>query len=61
MPFHGWTAAVLDFYEGLEVDNSRAYWQSHRQCWSPLRVLELDVNCFQTGASQGTKDAGRMP
>jgi hypothetical protein len=22
MPFHGWTDAVLDFYEALEVDNS---------------------------------------
>jgi uncharacterized protein (DUF2461 family) len=33
MPFHGWTDAVLDFYEGLEVDNSRAYWQSHKKVY----------------------------
>jgi hypothetical protein len=25
MLFHGWTDAVLDFYDGLEVDNSKAY------------------------------------
>ena len=30
MTFHGWTDAVLDFYEGLELDNSKAYWQAHK-------------------------------
>ena len=30
MAFHGWTDAVLDFYEGLERDNSRAYWLAHK-------------------------------
>jgi len=30
MTFRGWTDAVLDFYDGLEVDNSRTYWQAHR-------------------------------
>jgi uncharacterized protein (TIGR02453 family) len=44
MPFHGWTDAVLDFYEGLEVDNSRAYWQEHKQVYeeqvrAPMQAL----------------------
>jgi uncharacterized protein (TIGR02453 family) len=44
MTFHGWTDAALDFYEGLEVDNSRAYWHSHKnvydeQVLGPMRAL----------------------
>jgi uncharacterized protein (TIGR02453 family) len=44
MPFHGWTDAVLDFYEGLEADNSRAYWQEHKQVYeeqvrAPMQAL----------------------
>lgn len=30
MPFSGWPEAALDFYEGLEDDNSKAYWSAHR-------------------------------
>jgi uncharacterized protein (TIGR02453 family) len=28
--FTGWPAAALDFYAGLEADNSRTYWHAHR-------------------------------
>jgi len=30
MAFQGWPAEALDFYEGLEADNSRTYWTAHR-------------------------------
>ena len=30
MGFHGWPAAALDFYDGLEEDNSKAYWTAHK-------------------------------
>jgi uncharacterized protein (TIGR02453 family) len=30
MTFHGWPEGVLDFYAGLEADNSKSYWQSHK-------------------------------
>jgi len=33
MTFHGWTDAVLDFYEGLEAENSKTYWQAHKQVY----------------------------
>ncbi|MEP7035248.1 MAG: DUF2461 family protein [Dermatophilaceae bacterium] len=33
MTFHGWTDAVLDFYEGLEADNSRGYWHAHKKMY----------------------------
>lgn len=30
MSFQGWQEAALDFFEGLEQDNSKAYWTAHR-------------------------------
>src|SRR5215471_16972668 len=30
MTFSGWPAEALDFYEGLEADNSKSYWTSHK-------------------------------
>jgi len=30
MSFQGWPAEALDFYEGLEADNSKAYWTAHK-------------------------------
>jgi uncharacterized protein (TIGR02453 family) len=33
MAFSGWPEDALDFYDGLEADNSKAYWTSHRQTY----------------------------
>jgi len=30
MSFQGWPAEALDFYEGLEADNSKAYWTARK-------------------------------
>src|SRR5215467_6360264 len=30
MAFRGWPAEALEFYEGLQADNSKAYWTSHK-------------------------------
>jgi len=30
MSFQGWPAEALEFYEGLEADNSKAYWTAHK-------------------------------
>ena len=35
--FKGWPDSALDFYEGLEADNTRAYWLDHKD------VYERDV------------------
>jgi uncharacterized protein (TIGR02453 family) len=35
--FDGWPAEALEFYEGLEADNSKAYWTAHKE------VYERDV------------------
>jgi uncharacterized protein (TIGR02453 family) len=30
MAFSGWPEEALDFYDGLEVDNSKSYWTEHK-------------------------------
>ena len=30
MTFSGWPAEALDFYQGLEADNSKSYWTGHK-------------------------------
>jgi uncharacterized protein (DUF2461 family) len=30
MSFHGWPAEALEFYDGLEADNSKAYWTERK-------------------------------
>jgi uncharacterized protein (TIGR02453 family) len=30
MAFSGWPAEALEFFEGLEADNSKAYWTAHK-------------------------------
>jgi len=36
MAFRGWPAEAIEFYEGLEADNTRAYWQDHKQEYEDL-------------------------
>jgi uncharacterized protein (TIGR02453 family) len=33
MTFQGWPEEALDFYEGLEADNSRTYWLAHKDTY----------------------------
>jgi uncharacterized protein (TIGR02453 family) len=33
MAFRGWPAEALEFFEGLEADNSKSYWQEHRDTY----------------------------
>ncbi len=42
MAFGGWPAEALKFYEGLEADNSKSYWTSHKAVYQDavLRPME---------------------
>jgi uncharacterized protein (TIGR02453 family) len=33
MTFNGWPAEAVTFFEGLEADNSKAYWLAHRELY----------------------------
>ena len=36
MTFKGWQAEAIEFFEGLEADNSKAYWQDHKADYEKL-------------------------
>jgi uncharacterized protein (TIGR02453 family) len=36
MAFRGWPVEALEFFEGLEADNSKSYWQAHKQEYETL-------------------------
>src|SRR4249919_158742 len=33
MAFRGWPVEALEFFEGLEADNSKTYWQRNKQVY----------------------------
>ncbi len=33
MTFQGWPDEALDFFDGLEADNSKTYWQAHKHVY----------------------------
>ena len=42
--FRGWPSEALEFYEGLEADNSKTYWTAHKavyeeQVRAPMEAL----------------------
>jgi uncharacterized protein (TIGR02453 family) len=44
MTFKGWPVEAVEFYEGLEADNSRTYWQEHKSAYeesvkAPMEAL----------------------
>ena len=44
MRFTGWSKAAVEFYDGLEADNSKAYWQAHKDVYdeqvrAPMEAL----------------------
>ena len=48
MAFTGWPVEAVEFYEGLEADNSKVYWEAHnevyRQCVrGPMEQLLADL------------------
>jgi uncharacterized protein (TIGR02453 family) len=36
MTFDGWPAEALEFYEGLEADNSKSYWTAHKPVYDQV-------------------------
>ena len=48
MAFKGWPADAIEFFEGLEADNSRAYWQDHKDDYTakvkaPMEALLAEL------------------
>lgn len=48
MTFKGWPIEAVEFYEGLEADNSKVYWQEHKAVYErhvrgPMEQLLADL------------------
>ncbi len=46
--FSGWTERAFEFYEGIEADNSKAYWTAHRAVYdadvlAPMEALLTEL------------------
>jgi uncharacterized protein (TIGR02453 family) len=48
MAFHGWRSEALEFFEGLQADNSKSYWQRNRDVYensvrAPMEELLVEL------------------
>lgn len=48
MAFRGWPEEAIEFYEGLRADNSKTYWNAHKQTYdeyvhAPMVALLADL------------------
>ncbi|MGH9184868.1 MAG: DUF2461 domain-containing protein [Acidimicrobiales bacterium] len=43
MAFRGWPAEAIEFYEGLEADNSKTYWQAHKHEYEELVLAPIEA------------------
>jgi uncharacterized protein (TIGR02453 family) len=48
MAFEGWPVEAVEFYEGLEADNTKTYWQEHKSVYercvvAPMQELLSDL------------------
>jgi uncharacterized protein (TIGR02453 family) len=42
MAFKGWKPQAIEFYEGLEADNSKTYWQAHKAEYDELVLRPME-------------------
>ena len=42
MAFKGWKPQAIEFYEGLEADNSKPYWQAHKGEYEQLVLRPME-------------------
>lgn len=42
MAFTGWPVEAIEFYEGLQADNSKVYWQRHREVYESRVRLPME-------------------
>jgi uncharacterized protein (DUF2461 family) len=68
MAFRGWPDQALEFFEGLELDNSKAYWAAHKTVYdekvrAPMEelVAELEPHSVPARSSGRTGMCGSAP
>jgi uncharacterized protein (TIGR02453 family) len=52
MPFTGWPVEAVEFYEGLEADNSRTYWHDHRSVYDTCVKAPMEALLAELGGGK---------
>ena len=53
MTFKGWPERALDFFDGLEADNSKAYWADHKEVYERDVKAPMDALLAELGPEFG--------
>lgn len=53
MSFAGFPVAALDFYEDLEVDNSKTFWTAHKDTYDTCVKTPMDALCAELAEEFG--------
>jgi uncharacterized protein (TIGR02453 family) len=53
MAFRGWPAEAVEFFEGLEADNSKTYWQAHKADYEKLVKAPMEALLRELTSSYG--------
>jgi uncharacterized protein (TIGR02453 family) len=53
MSFNGWPEEALDFYEGLEADNTKTYWTAHKQTYDTCVLAPMTELLDELGPEYG--------
>ena len=53
MEFTGFPVAALDFYDDLEVDNTRSYWEKHKATYAECVKAPMTAMCEALGPEFG--------
>ena len=51
--FAGFPVAALDFYDDLEVDNTKSYWEKHKQTYAESVKAPMTALCAALGPEFG--------
>ena len=54
MAFNGWPAQAVEFYDGLEEDNSREYWHAHKAVYSEAVLHPMEELLEELSGQFGT-------
>jgi uncharacterized protein (TIGR02453 family) len=53
MAFRGWPAEAIEFYEGLEADNSRTHWQENKAVYEEMVRAPMDALLSELAPTYG--------
>ena len=53
MSFSGFPVAALDFYDDLEMDNTKSFWEAHRQVYAESVKAPMEALCAELAGEFG--------